>query len=273
MRVLLAVFVLLAAAGGAFAYIQSEPDWYVRLRYPLEVLRAVREVWPKDKPLSVRVSATDWHDKGFTGDDAVLLGRALKENGCDIVDVSTGQTSMYAVPVYGRMYQTPFSDRIRNEAGIPTMTVGNITTPDQVNTILIQGGDRAESKLRSAVRLSDIGIRVAAIADPPAVAIENASGVVPEPLERAVAGAASAAGLQPTPFFTYLANTIRKGDRAVPYSLVTATDLSQLGSPAPAASPGAGGAVPPIVVFEPAVNTMPAPKLPSPTSPADVVPT
>jgi anthraniloyl-CoA monooxygenase len=110
-----------------------------RMRYPLEVLDAMRAVWPAEKPLSVRVSATDWHDRGFTGDDAVALGRALKEHGCDIVDVSTGQTSMYAVPVYGRMYQTPFSDRIRNEAKIPTMTVGNITTADQVNTILLAG--------------------------------------------------------------------------------------------------------------------------------------
>lgn len=110
-----------------------------RARFPLEVLRAMRAVWPSHKPLSVRVSATDWHDQGFTGDDAVELARALKENGCDLVDVSTGQTTIYAMPVYGRMYQTPFSERIRNEAGIPTIAVGNIATPDQVNTILISG--------------------------------------------------------------------------------------------------------------------------------------
>ncbi|WP_394842614.1 bifunctional salicylyl-CoA 5-hydroxylase/oxidoreductase [Pendulispora brunnea] len=110
-----------------------------RMRYPLEVVEAVRAVWPKDKPLSVRISATDWHDQGFTGDDAVVLGGALKERGTDIVDVSTGQTSIYAQPVYGRMYQTPYSDRVRNEAKVPTMTVGAITTADQVNTILIAG--------------------------------------------------------------------------------------------------------------------------------------
>jgi len=110
-----------------------------RMRYPLEVLEAVREVWAKDKPLSVRISATDWHDRGFTGDDAIVLSRALKERGTDIVNVSTGQTSIYAQPVYGRMYQTPYADRIRNEAKVPTMTAGNITTADQVNTILIAG--------------------------------------------------------------------------------------------------------------------------------------
>ncbi|WP_394822007.1 bifunctional salicylyl-CoA 5-hydroxylase/oxidoreductase [Pendulispora albinea] len=110
-----------------------------RMRYPLEVVEAVRAVWSKDKPLSVRISATDWHDQGFTGDEAVILARALKERGADIIDVSTGQTSIYAQPVYGRMYQTPYSDRVRNEAKIPTMTVGNITSADQVNTILIAG--------------------------------------------------------------------------------------------------------------------------------------
>jgi anthraniloyl-CoA monooxygenase len=110
-----------------------------RMRYPLEVLDAVRAVWPADKPLSVRISATDWVDGGFTGDDAVELARALKAHGCDLIDVSTGQTSPEAKPIYGRMYQTPFADRIRNEVGIPTLTVGNITSADQVNTILLAG--------------------------------------------------------------------------------------------------------------------------------------
>ncbi len=110
-----------------------------RMRYPLEVLDAVRAAWPSDRPLSVRISATDWVEGGFDGDDAVVVARALKEHGCDIVDVSTGQTSPRARPVYGRCYQTPFADRIRNEVGIPTLTVGNITSADQINTIILAG--------------------------------------------------------------------------------------------------------------------------------------
>ncbi len=110
-----------------------------RMRFPLEVFDAVRGVWPSDKPMSVRISATDWVEGGFTGDDAVELSRALKEHGVDIVDVSTGQTSKLAKPIYGRAYQTPFADRIRNEVGIPTLTVGNITSADQINTILLAG--------------------------------------------------------------------------------------------------------------------------------------
>lgn len=110
-----------------------------RMRYPLEVFEAVRAAWPEEKPMSVRISATDWVEGGFEGDDAVVFARALKERGCDLVDVSTGQTSPKAQPVYGRCYQTPFADQIRNEVGIPTLTVGNITTADQVNTILLAG--------------------------------------------------------------------------------------------------------------------------------------
>ncbi len=110
-----------------------------RMRFPLEVLDAVRAAWPAHKPMSVRISATDWVEGGFTGDDAVVLARALKAHGIDIVDVSTGQTSPLAKPVYGRAYQAPFADRIRNEVGIPTLTVGNITSADQINTILLAG--------------------------------------------------------------------------------------------------------------------------------------
>ena len=107
-----------------------------RMRFPLEVFDAVRAVWPKDQPMSVRISATDWvADGGLTGDDAVEIAKLLKAHGCDIVDVSAGQTSTEAEPVYGRMFQTPFSDQVRNEAGVPTMAVGNITTADQVTTI------------------------------------------------------------------------------------------------------------------------------------------
>jgi anthraniloyl-CoA monooxygenase len=110
-----------------------------RLRFPLEVLDAVRTVWPEEKPISVRISATDWAPGGLTGDDAAAIGRMLKAHGCDVVDVSAGQTTLEARPVYGRMFQTPFSDQVRNEAGIPTMTVGNINTADEVNSILVAG--------------------------------------------------------------------------------------------------------------------------------------
>ncbi len=108
-----------------------------RARYPLEVLDAVRAVWPG--PLSVRISATDWVDGGFDGDDAVAFARMLAEHGADLVDVSTGQTSPDARPVYGRSYQTPFSDRIRNEVGIPTIAVGAISSADDVNSIILAG--------------------------------------------------------------------------------------------------------------------------------------
>jgi anthraniloyl-CoA monooxygenase len=110
-----------------------------RLRFPLEVVAAVREAWPAEKPLSVRISATDWCEDGLAGDDAVLVARALAVAGADIIHVSAGQTSTRARPVYGRMFQTPFSDRIRNEAGVPTIAVGNITEPDQVNGIVAAG--------------------------------------------------------------------------------------------------------------------------------------
>jgi anthraniloyl-CoA monooxygenase len=110
-----------------------------RLRYPLEVFDAMREVWPAHKPMSVRISATDWAEGGITGEDAVEIARAFAEHGVDLVDVSTGQTVRDARPIYGRMFQTPFSDQVRNEAQVATMCVGNITTADQVNTILAAG--------------------------------------------------------------------------------------------------------------------------------------
>jgi anthraniloyl-CoA monooxygenase len=110
-----------------------------RLRYPLEIFEALRSVWPAHKPMSVRISATDWADGGITGDDAVEIARAFAEAGVDLVDVSTGQTVRDSRPVYGRMFQTPFSDQVRNEACVATMCVGNITTADQVNTILAAG--------------------------------------------------------------------------------------------------------------------------------------
>jgi anthraniloyl-CoA monooxygenase len=110
-----------------------------RLRFPLEVFRAMRALWPDDKPMSVRISATDWVYGGLTGDDAVEVARAFAEAGCDLIDVSTGQTTADSRPIYGRMFQTPFADQIRNEAGLATMCVGNITSADQVNTILAAG--------------------------------------------------------------------------------------------------------------------------------------
>jgi anthraniloyl-CoA monooxygenase len=110
-----------------------------RMRFPLEVFGAMRKVWPEAKPMSVRISATDWKDGGVTGDDAVEIARLFAQAGCDLIDVSTGQTVADAEPVFGRMYQTPFSDQIRNEAGLATMCVGAITSADQVNTIIAAG--------------------------------------------------------------------------------------------------------------------------------------
>ncbi len=110
-----------------------------RLRFPLEVLGAVRSAWPAEKPISVRISAVDWAEGGMTADGAVEVARRLKEAGVDIIDVSAGQTVPWQEPVYGRQYQTPFSDRIRHEAGIATMAVGNISSFMDVNTILAAG--------------------------------------------------------------------------------------------------------------------------------------
>ncbi len=110
-----------------------------RLRFPLEVFAAMRAAWPDDKPMSVRLSATDWMDEGLSVQDSVAIARAFAEAGCDLIDVSAGQTSPDSRPVYGRMFQTPFSDRIRNEAGVATMAVGNIYETDHVNSILAAG--------------------------------------------------------------------------------------------------------------------------------------
>lgn len=111
-----------------------------RMRYPLEVFNAMRAAWPDQKPMSVRISASDWvGDDGVTAQEAVEIAKMFNKAGVDIIDVSSGQTSTQAKPVYGRMYQTPFSDRIRNEAGLSTMAVGNIYEPDHVNSILMAG--------------------------------------------------------------------------------------------------------------------------------------
>src|SRR5947199_5932331 len=105
-----------------------------RLRYPLEVFAAVREVWPKQLPISVRISAHDWAEGGVTPDDAVEIARAFKAAGTDLIDCSSGQVSKRQQPVYGRMYQTPFADRVRNEAGIVTIAVGAISEADHVDS-------------------------------------------------------------------------------------------------------------------------------------------
>ena len=142
-----------------------------RMRYPLEVFQAVREVWPLEKPISMRISANDWVGiEGVTPADAVEIAKMLSAAGVDICDVSAGQTSIRAKPVYGRMFQTPFSDRIRNETGMATMAVGNIYEPDHVNSILMAG--RADLvclarphladpywTLHAAVTLGDRGVK------------------------------------------------------------------------------------------------------------------
>ncbi|MEX0365090.1 MAG: bifunctional salicylyl-CoA 5-hydroxylase/oxidoreductase [Ruegeria sp.] len=111
-----------------------------RMRYPLEVFAAMRAVWPAEKPMSVRISANDWvGEHGVTPEEAVEIARSFNATGADIIDVSAGQTTTEAQPVYGRMFQTPFSDRIRNEAGIATMAVGNIYEADHANSILMAG--------------------------------------------------------------------------------------------------------------------------------------
>lgn len=110
-----------------------------RMRYPLEIFDAVRQIWPATRPISARISATDWAPNGFDPPQSVVFARELKKHGCDIIDVSTGQTTTEAQPVYGSMYQAPFADKIRNEAGIPTISVGNIQNWDQINTLIVTG--------------------------------------------------------------------------------------------------------------------------------------
>jgi anthraniloyl-CoA monooxygenase len=110
-----------------------------RMRFPLEVWRACRNIFPENKPMSARISATDWAPGGLSDEDLIALALMLKDAGCDLIDCSTGQTVPQQKPVYGRMYQASFADWVRNEVGIATMTVGAVTTPDQVNTLLASG--------------------------------------------------------------------------------------------------------------------------------------
>jgi len=114
-------------------------DVAARLRFPLEVFSAVRAVWPRQRPLSARLSACDWADGGLSEGDLLAIAAALKRAGADVLDVSTGQTVPDQRPVYGRMWQTPFADKVRNEIGIPTIAVGNIYEADHVNSIIAAG--------------------------------------------------------------------------------------------------------------------------------------
>jgi anthraniloyl-CoA monooxygenase len=124
-----------------------------RLRFPLEVFDAVRAAWPDDRPMSVRVSAEDWAPGGMGPGDTVEVARALAGHGCDAIDVSAGQTVPYQAPVYGRLFQTPFADRVRNEVGIATMAVGNVSSWMDVNTIVAAG--RADLCLLARAHLFD----------------------------------------------------------------------------------------------------------------------
>ncbi|MET0967597.1 MAG: bifunctional salicylyl-CoA 5-hydroxylase/oxidoreductase [Tardiphaga sp.] len=133
-----------------------------RLRFPLEVFTAMRAAWPAHKPMSVRFSATDWAEGGNTGDDAVAIARAFAEAGVDLADISTGQTVQESRPIYGRMFQTPFSDQVRNEARVATMCVGNITSADQINTILAAG--RADLVALGRPHLTDPSFTIKAAA-------------------------------------------------------------------------------------------------------------
>ena len=110
-----------------------------RLRYPLEVFDAMREVWPARKPMTVRISATDWYPGGNDADDAVAIARAFAAHGADAIDVSTGQVIKDEQPAFGRSYQTPYADRIRNELGIATIAVGVISSYDDVNSLILAG--------------------------------------------------------------------------------------------------------------------------------------
>ncbi len=134
-----------------------------RQRFPLEVFDAMRAVWPEEKPMSVRISASDWADGGISEADVAAIARVFAAHGCDLLDVSTGQTVADSTPVYGRMFQVPFSDAIRNETGIATMCVGSITSSDQINTILAAG--RADLVALARPHLVDPGFTMRAAAE------------------------------------------------------------------------------------------------------------
>ena len=125
-----------------------------RMRFPIEVFDAVRAVWPMEKPISVRLTASDWYgEQGMTVEDAVVIARALKEKGCDIIDVSSGGNAQESKPQYGRMYQVPFADAVRHEAGIAVMTVGGVMGADHANTVVASG--RADLAAMARPHLAD----------------------------------------------------------------------------------------------------------------------
>ena len=124
-----------------------------RMRFPLEIFDACRQVWPEERPMSVRISAMDWVPGGLEPADAVEVARLLKAHGCDVVDVSAGQTVPEQRPKYGRLFQTPFADRIRHEVGVATMAVGNVSSYMDVNTIIAAG--RADLCLLARAHLFD----------------------------------------------------------------------------------------------------------------------
>jgi anthraniloyl-CoA monooxygenase len=110
-----------------------------RARYPLEVFEAIRAIWPADRPISVRISCSDWALGGLTLEDLAVYARLFKRAGVDVIHASSGQTVPWQKPVYGRMWQTPFAEFIRLEANVPTIAVGDITMPEQINTIIAAG--------------------------------------------------------------------------------------------------------------------------------------
>jgi anthraniloyl-CoA monooxygenase len=125
-----------------------------RMRFPLEVFDAMRDAWPSDRPIAVRISASDWVERGgITEEDVLLLARALAEHGADVLDVSSGQTTPEGKPPYGRAWMTHLSDMVRNVARVPTMTVGGITSADDVNTVLAAG--RADLVVLARAHLAD----------------------------------------------------------------------------------------------------------------------
>jgi anthraniloyl-CoA monooxygenase len=133
-----------------------------RMRFPLEVFDAVKANWPSSRPISVRISATDWSPRGVQPEEGLAVAAMFRQHGADIINVSAGQTSRWANPVYGRMFQTPFSEMIRNELGVPTIAVGAITTADQINTIIAAG--RADICALGRVHLSNPHFTLAASA-------------------------------------------------------------------------------------------------------------
>jgi anthraniloyl-CoA monooxygenase len=157
-----------------------------RMRYPLDVFDAVRARWPNDKPMSVRISATDWLPGGITDEDVIAFARALKEHGCDIIDCSTGQTTPDSKPpFYGRMYQAYWSDLVKNEVKIPTITVGNISSADQINTLVLSG--RADLCALARPHLANPQFTITAAIEQgwPGVFIPDQYGIV-RPLPRPV---------------------------------------------------------------------------------------